>query len=528
MDGKPLGEKNPKWLQDDYVKFIRFAQWKIEQAREGVLGFITNHSYLDNPTFRGMRQSLMQSFEQIYLLDLHGNTLKRERCPDGSKDENVFDIRQGVAIGLFIKKLGLKRKICHADLWGLRDDKYRWLEENDIAATGWTEIHPKSPFYLFIPRDEVLLDRYQKYPKITGIFPVNSVGVVTSRDHFVIDFDRETLKRRIRMFRDKKLPDELIRETFNVKDNRDWKMPAKRKAIIADASWEDKLTQILYRPFDVRWMFYHKDAIDFGRPEVMHNMLWENTGLITLRKGLPGYDYTWFFISSALVGHGVFYNGNQSTEYFYPLYLYPEAGKKDLLTHSGKPADRKPNLDPSLLQALKEAYGYKATPPEEVFYYIYAVLYSPTYRAKYAEFLKTDFPRIPFTRDRELFLELGRLGQRLVDLHLLKSPELDPPIARFQGVGENRVEKQQHNEGEKRVYINKTQYFEGVEPEVWVYQIGGYQVLDKWLKDRKGRLLSLEDIRRYCRIVTAIAKTIEIQAKIDPVYPEAEKNLIVI
>ena len=181
--------KNPKWLQDDYVKFIRFAQWKIDQAGEGVLGFITNHSYLDNPTFRGMRQSLMQSFDEIYLLDLHGNSLKKEKCPDGSKDENVFDIQQGVAIALFIKKKGnVKKKVSHSELWGVREDKYDWLNKHDIKTTKWETIKPKSEFYLFIPRDEGLLKQYETYPKITDIFPVNSVGIVTSRDNFVIDF----------------------------------------------------------------------------------------------------------------------------------------------------------------------------------------------------------------------------------------------------------------------------------------------------------------------------------------------------
>lgn len=522
VDGKPLRERNPKWLQDDYVKFIRFAQWKIEQTGEGVLGFITNHSYLDNPTFRGMRQSLMNSFEQIYLLDLHGGSLKKERCPDGSEDKNVFDIRQGVAIGLFIKKPGLKRKVCHADLWGLREHKYRWLEENDVGTTEWKEIHPKSPLYLFVPRDEALHDRYQKYPKVTEVFPVNSVGIVTSRDHFVIDFDKETLKRRIRIFRDKKLADELIRQTFNLKDNRDWKMPAKRKAIIADEDWEGKLIQILYRPFDVRWIFYHKDAIDFGRPEVMRHMLQDNLGLITTRqfKEKPGA-----FVTASVMAHKTV--SVYDINYLFPLYLYPETDNRDLFSRPGQPADRKPNLDVSLLRTLKETHGRKPT-PEEIFHYIYGVLYAPTYRTKYAEFLKTDFPRVPFTRDRELFTQVARLGKRLVDLHLLKSPELDPPIARFQGAGDNKVEKQRYDEREKRVYINTAQCFEGIEPEVWEYQIGGYQVLDNWLKDRKGRTLSLDDIRHYCRIATSLSKTIEIQQEIDRLYPEVEQDVLAV
>ena len=501
VDGKPLGEKNPKWLQDDYVKFIRFAQWKIEQAGEGVLGFITNHSYLDNPTFRGMRQSLMQTFEQIYLLDLHGNSLKKERCPDGSKDENVFDIRQGVAIGLFIKKPGLKRKICHAERWGLREKKYNWLEDNDTSTTPWTEIHPKSPFYLFASRDEGLFDHYQRYPKVTNIFPLNCLGLQTHRDSFAIDFDKETLKRRIRMFRDKSLPDEIIQQTFGLKDNRDWKMSAKRKTILADEAWEQKIAKILYRPFDVRWIFYHKDAIDFGRPEVMHHMLHNNLALNTMRQTkMPEWRHA---IVSYLMTPAVYVEIKDGSNLF-PLYLYPDTDRKDLLSHLAKPAHRKPNIDTGLLQTLQDGYDQQPT-PEEIFHYVYAVFYASSYRTKYAEFLKADFPRVPFTSHRDLFVKLGRLGKRLVDLHLLRSSELNKPICRFQGKGDNRVEKQTYNQKEKWVYINKTQYFEGVEPEVWEYQIGGYQVLDKWLKDRKKRILSLEDIKHYCRVVTALA-----------------------
>jgi len=201
VDGKPLGERNPKWLQDDYVKFIRFAQWKIEQAGEGILGLITNHSYLDNPTFRGMRQSLMRTFSEIYVLDLHGNSLKKEVCPNGSKDENVFDIRQGVAIAIFSKKKGQKDcAIYHSELWGLRENKYETLLKNDIKTTEWKKLSPKSEFYLFIPRDEKLLAEYEKHPKITNIFPLNSVGIVTSRDSFVIDKDSKKLLKTIRLF----------------------------------------------------------------------------------------------------------------------------------------------------------------------------------------------------------------------------------------------------------------------------------------------------------------------------------------
>ena len=238
VDGKPLGEKNTKWLQDDYVKFIRFAEWKVAQAGEGVIGMITNHSYLDNPTFRGMRQHLMNTFDEIYVLDLHGNALKKEKCPDGSKDENVFDIRQGVAIAFFIKcseaaclprseesnRKNDEHHVFHAERFGLREGKYDWLNENGWATTDWKDIRPHSEFYLFVPRDEQTLARYEKFVKITDIFPINSVGIVTSRDRFVIDFDKETLKRRIRTFVDPSLPDDLARETFKLKDSHGWNL----------------------------------------------------------------------------------------------------------------------------------------------------------------------------------------------------------------------------------------------------------------------------------------------------------------
>jgi len=556
VDGKPLGEKNPKWLQDDYVKFIRFAQWKIDLAGEGVLGFITNHSYLDNPTFRGMRQSLMQSFDEIYLLDLHGNSLKKERCPDGSKDENVFDIQQGVAIALFIKKTPLSSplakggikggcKISHSELWGVREDKYDWLNKHDIKTTKWKTIKPKSEFYLFIPRDEGLLKQYETYPKITDIFPVNSVGIVTSRDNFVIDFDRNALKRRIMQFRDKKMPDEIIQQAYNLKDKSNWKLKDSRETIIKDEDWERAITKILYRPFDIQWIFYHDAVIERSRKEVMQHMIQENLGLCIGRAGqVVGLEKLWnvVYVSENIVDLNLFYRGGESV---FPLYLYQEKDypkkKKSLSTvmllfePQAEYGMKKSNLSPAFFEKLAREYK-KAPSPEEIFYYIYAVLYSSIYRTKYAEFLKIDFPRVPFTSEYKLFKKIGDLGEKLVNLHLLKSSDLDAPVAKFQGKGNDKVEKPRYEQppqspltkGELKgvVYINSSQYFEGIPKEVWEYQIGGYQVCDKWLKDRKGRPLSLDDITHYCKVVTSLKKTIEVQSKIDSAYPEIEKEII--
>jgi predicted helicase len=527
VDGKPLGEKNPKWLQDDYVKFIRFSQWKIDQAGEGILGFITNHGYLDNPTFRGMRQSLMKSFNEIYVLDLHGNSLKKERCPDGSKDENVFDIQPGVAIALFIKKKSEKMgcKVHHAEIWGLREKKYEWLEKKDIEATKWKKLTPKSEYYLFISRDEDLVKEYEKHSKITDIFRLNSVGIVTARDNLTIHWKPEEVWTTVLNF--SKMEPELARQAYNLgKDVRDWKVEFAQKDLIDSGLDKKRIVPILYRPFDVRYTYYtgrSRGFICMPRREVMQHMLQENRSLITLRKGLPKFHYSWVYVANDLVSHGVYFNANQSSEYVFPLYVYPDKDKKDLFSQLKETSKKEANIRSELLSATSEAYKRKIS-PEEIFHYVYSVLYSNIYRAKYGDFLRDDFPRVPFTKDYKLFSKLAKLGEKLVDLHLLKSKELEQPVARFQGKGNGKVEKPKYEKS--RVYINAIQYFDGVKPEVWEYQIGGYQVCDKWLKDRKGRTLSLEDIKHYCKIVTALEKTIAIQKDIDKLYPKVEENLL--
>ncbi|MEA2103217.1 MAG: type ISP restriction/modification enzyme [Candidatus Cloacimonadota bacterium] len=538
VDGKSLGERNPKWLQDDYVKFIRFAQWKIDQAGEGVLGFITNHSYLDNPTFRGMRQSLMKTFNEIYILDLHGNSLKREKCPDGSKDENVFDIRVGVSIVIFVKndKLSERSKISkssifHSELYGKRNKKYKWLEKNDITTTKWKKITPHSNFYLFKPRDETLLKYYDKFQKITEVFPLNSVGIVTSRDNFVIDKNKNSLENRIRRFKNSKLSDDELHKFFTINNKKNWDI---RKAWnmlhkIDDSELETYIKPILYRPFDLQWIFYHYALIERSRKEIMRNMMNENMGLITSRQ-MNKFGIEPVFITDLITdAHSI--TSAVSISYIFPLYSYPDKSKNHLFENH-KEYKKETNLNNKLINYLKNTYKEDIS-PEEIFYYIYAILYSNIYRKKYAEFLKIDFPKIPFTKNYENFITLGKLGKKLADLHSLKSDELSPPLARFQGQGDCRIDKQKkigrnYNAKENRVYINKDkQYFEGIEPEVWEYKIGGYQVCDKWLKDRTGRLtLSLGEIKHYCKIVTAIQKTIEIQKEIDGIYPEVEKDLI--
>jgi len=525
VDGKPLQEKQTKWLQDDYVKFIRFGQWKIDQAGEGVLGFITNHSYLDNPTFRGMRESLMNSFNEIYLLDLHGNSLKKEKCPDGSKDENVFDIRQGTAIALFIKNRNndKNRKVFHSELWGIRKEKYDWLTNNDTTTTKWQEIAPKSESYFFVPRDEKLLELYEKSLKITDIFPVNSVGVVTARDKFAIDFDKNVLKRRITMFRNQSMPDELIKQTFKLKDTSTFKLRKSRETLSKDKNWEQYFSEILYRPFDKRYIYYTDIVVERPLLKVMQHMIRDNFGLILPKRVETKIPWSHVLCANVLVEHVTV--SLKTIDYIFPLYLYPDPDQNDLFSHLKESKERKPNINEKIFSALSETYKTKPK-PEDIFYYIYAVFYSNTYRSKYAEFLKTDFPRVPFTKDNRLFKKLAEYGKHLADLHLMRSPELDSPVVKFQGTGDKRVDKIKYDKKGERVYINKDQYFEGLKENIWEYRIGGYQVCDKWLKDRKERILSLDDVKHYCKVATAVEHTINIQKSIDGIYNEAERKLI--
>jgi len=529
--GQPLGERNPKWLQDDYVKFLRFAQWKIAQAGEGVVGMITNHSYLDNPTFRGMRWSLLQTFDEIYVLDLHGNSLKRETAPDGSPDKNVFDIRQGVAIAFFVKRGGETEELAtvyHADLWGPRDGKYDWLLEHDVATTGWQETQPKPEFYLFVPRDEAALERYNEFIGVTELLPVHIVGIVTSRDRFVFDFDREALQRRIQMFRNPNLSDSVVRQAFKLKDKKGWKLAEQRRKLREDEAWEERIVHCLYRPFDIRWLCYHPELIERGREEVMRHMLTgDSLGLIVPRRVELAGGWYHALISGLPIEHVAL--SLKTIDYVFPLYLSPDTDRRDLFSVL-ETDERRPNLNPRAVAALAHAYGLEPT-PEDIFYYVYATLYAPSYREKYAEFLKIDFPRVPFTTNHELFQTLAGLGRRLADLHLLRSHELDPPAARFEGEGDNRVARTKsqgfaYDPRTERVHINRTQYFAPVPQEVWEYQIGGYQVAEKWLKDRKDRELGLKEIKTYCHIITAIQHTITLQEEIDALYPEAESEIV--
>lgn len=541
VDGAPLNERNPKWLNDDYVKFIRFAQWRIERTGHGILAVITNHGYLDNPTFRGMRRSLMETFDDLYLLDLHGNSKKKEKTPDGGKDENVFDIQQGVAIGLFVRaprpageESQTKCRVRHAELWGGRDGKYQWLLEKDIGSTAWQEIKPQAPYYLFTPQDTNLLSEYEQGWKITEIMPVNSVDIVTARDDLTIHWNPEEVWKTVNDF--VSLPPEEAREKYKLgKDARDWKVTLAQEDLRSGKGLSrENIAPILYRPFDIRYTYYTgKDCGFICRPRVavIPNMrVSRNRALSTTRSIEIGRGWEHLFCSSQMTQHHTV--SIKEVNYLFPLYCYSPVQKNDLIKFE-KSKDHHANFNSSFvadlektltLSIIQEGQGdLQATlGPEDIFHYAYAVFHSPTYRNRYAAFLKIDFPRLPLTSNRALFRQLCSLGAELTALHLMERDA--PAIATYPVAGSNRVDTVRYTEptdtAPGRVWINATQYFQGIPCEVWNFHIGGYQVLAKWLKDRKGRTLNFDELIHYQRIVAALQRTLQIQQEIDAAIEE--------
>jgi len=509
-------ERNIQPLSDDYIKFIRFGHWKIEQAGRGIFGFITNNSYLAGIIHRGMRRKLMETFDEIYILNLHGSSRIGEMTPDRGKDENVFDIQQGVAIALFVKlekdnKNELAR-VFYSDLWGLRVDKYKYLFENDINKTAFNELKLSEQYYFFIPKDFSLQSEYESFWKITDIFNEWSSGVKTHRDHFLVGFTKEQIEQRMRIFTSD-LPDEIVKETLNLKYTRDWKFNIAREKV-KKIVCRKYIRKYDYRSFDIRYICYLPDLIDKGcdRWDLMKNFFEENLGLVTTRREPEMFGFSAFICSYVGDIHLI---GDQN--YFFPLYLYPSSDKNALFYEGAKSSEKTPNINSEVFGKLCETSGKELT-PEEIFYYIYAVLYSPTYRKRYQEFLKIDFPRIPMPPNYDIFIEFSNLGRELALLHLLKHSILNKTEIGFPVSGSNKIEKVYYDDENHSVYINKIQYFEGISKEVWEYKIGAYQVLDSYLKYRKGRLLILDEIEHYMKVEKAIRLTIELQNKIDEIY----------
>lgn len=528
-----------KWLQDDYVKFIRYSQYRLDNVGTGVLGFITNHAYIDNPTFKGMRQSLLNSFSKINIVDLHGSAKKKEKCPDGSKDENVFEIQQGVSINISIRNLYLKPAHAYCHVWGTRTDKFSRVKDNNLFTL--KPIIPLSPspeMFLFVPQQSELVNEYSKFDKVTDIMSLNgdpAPGIVTTHDEFAISWTQNEVTQKIKKLLSSKNEKEA-RLLFTLCSQSQWDYKrAKRE--LHNGNWIDDEKAILYRPFDCRWTCYNRNVAVHRRERVMRHMLaGGNLGLITVRQVAEGI-FNHAFITRNIVESRITIS-NKGIGFLLPLYLYPEDdlfGKDETIWPAGKDG-RTPNLDPAFVNAFSESVGLsfvsdgkgdleKTYGPEDLLGYIYAVFHSPTYRSRYAEFLKIDFPRVPMPSAAELFAALAGLGAELMALHLLEADVLNRPITTFPVAGDNAVTKvgergktlAEVKDGLGRLYINKTQYFDKLPVEVWNFHIGGYQVCYKWLYDRKkaARRLTDDDITHYHKIVVALAETIKLMTQID-------------
>lgn len=474
---KRLNEKNPKWINNDYCKFIRMAQEYVDRNKEGVVAYICANSFLDNPTFRGMRWHLLRSFDKIYIINLHGNGKpKPEKCPDGSKDENVFDITVGTSINIFIKT-GNKEsnelaKIYYSDLYGIRDYKYAYLAQHELKDILFSELVPKEPFYFFIPRNSDGEEEYKKGFKIDELCKISSVGVVTANDSVLINPSVEKLMR-------------------NVNDK--------------FGQYDDKYTKkILYRPFDQQYIYYDVTKIARAREKVMRHMTQNNIGLVA-KKGFPNSNPPVYICDAISEFRYWSCSGMQGGDFVFPLYLYPSESVLGFET------ERIPNLDETIWRQINDNIGKDAL-PEDIFDYIYGVLHSPNYREKYKEFLKVDFPRIPYPKNAEDFEHFRNYGHQLRELHLMHN--VPQSSVTFPESGNMIVEQTASWEDEK-VHINATQYFDNVPREAWEMYIGGYQPAQKWLKDRKGRKLTSDDVEHYRNIITVLCETDRLMKEID-------------
>ena len=517
-NGSKLQEQNSKYLNDDYVKFIRFSQHVIDKNGEGILAFISNNGYIDNPTFRGMRASLAKSFTDIYIVDLHGNSKKQEKNSDGSVDQNVFDIMVGVAIIVAVKKKEIKgeAKIHHFDLLGKREEKYRFLVENDLKSIPFLKFEPTLPFYNFYKVNNTLQSEYYELISLDNLFSLNSVGVKTSRDTLLISKSKNELENNLKFFFEKDSSD--IEKKFSLKFNNNWE----HSSIIEKLSIEkarDEIQKIRYRPFDDMFICYNDTLVDRTRKKVMHNLdNKKNTALIVGRQGqaVAGDDWNIVFISDCLSDMNIFARGGGMA---FPLYLYPESESQANINFE----HRKPNLNQIHVDKISKSLGLtftnekEETPntfaPIDLLDYIYAVLHSPTYREKYKEFLKIDFPRVPAPLDHETFWKLVKLGGELRQIHLLESPIVEKYITGYPEDGDNVVTKPTYKSG--HVYINENQFFSNVPDAAWNFYIGGYQPAQKWLKDRKDRELSYEDILHYQKIIVALSESDRLMKEID-------------
>ncbi len=553
-------EQNLNALSDDYVKFIRFSQHFIDKTGAGIVAMITNNSFIDGITQRQMRKSLLDSFDTIYIYDLHGSGKRKEKALDGSKDENVFDIQQGVSINIFIKKPGNsnQKRIFHFDQLGVRSSKYDYLLVNNIQTINWKPINPIAPYWFFVPKDDVGIHEYESGFSVNDIFSISGNGIKFRKDNLLVKymFSQADV---LQMLEDlNTLGEGEIYQKYDFEATPDWQIEDKKALFLVNDV--ESVIKVDYRQFDNRYTYYPLKTINQiivrgdSRKNLMRNYIdGGNIGLVIGRQGQVVGDMQWnlAFVSNKPTDMNIFYRGGGIN---FPLYLYPETTTQ--ISTEEQPT-RVANLNEAIVNTIANQLNYAFVEddnlvvdlaagidgllyPRYLLAYIYAVLHSPTYREKYKEFLKIDFPRVPYPKNVKTFDKLVELGEQLMQIHLLESPVVENYITQYPIDGDNKVGKirfEQRNyvteeitgsdliniinndtlEPIGRVYINNVQYFDNVPQVAWQFYIGGYQPAQKWLKDRKDRVLQFDDILHYQKIIAALTETDRLMKEIDTV-----------
>ena len=539
---KDLNEKKIN-IDDDYIKFIRFGQHFIDKNGGGILAYISNNGFIDGLTHRQMRKHLLESFDKIYVLDLHGSAKKKEVCPDGSPDQNVFDIMQGVSINIFVKTGKKKKnelgKLFHSDLQGKRELKYDILSGSNIHSIKWIELQNIPPNLFFAPKNFKELKTYEIGFKLNTLFQINNSGIKTDRDSLFIDFDERILKNRIKLLLSKQYDTKFIQE-FNIKNSGSYKL---LQVIEQKDFSDDYVLPIQYRPFDNRWIYYDTKIISRPASKAMLHLINKENYSLSLKRQSK-FDFSYSFVHRSICESCLFESAFANNTEF-PLYLYPTKNGQQTIEQT---SERTPNLNTEILKQLAEKLGLTFTnekettkntfAPIDILDYIYAVLHSPTYREKYKEFLKIDFPRVPYPNDKVTFWRLVKLGGEIRQIHLLESSTVEKYITQYPEDGDNIVRKIRFlpyayettipdENGELNypdylgaVYINDTQYFADLPVSAWEFYIGGYQPAQKWLKDRKDRKLEFDDILHYQKIIVALTETNRLMKEINKIEIE--------
>ena len=538
IDGIPLKEKGKKnWLLDDYVKFLRLSHRTIAATGCGFVGHIINNAFQDNPTFRGLRRSLLCDFSAAQILDLHGSGTRSDAKEEAKDDENVFDILQGVCVLVLSRPIARQGDVAvtRGDLWGHREKKYKLLLEATPASLIRERIHPKPDQWYFISLDLTHEAEWSNCESLLDAMPINGNGLISAKDHFAYAFTAADFERDLEIFLDAKLSDAQVAEQLGIRDNSMWSLHEGRLRLRRERT-SSKFCRVAYRPFDIRHSLFHRDIIFNLRLPVTQHIIGGKNLVLLVTRMTKGDEWRHCFVSRSVSDCALLSNRTSTNAFAFPLKQ--KASAEGLFaTHDGYEA----NFSPQFLARFSKALGFSFTAkrnnelltPEDIFHYAYAVFHSPGYRSRYAEFLKIDFPRLPLPGNLELFRALARIGGALVPLHLLESPVLAKPITTYTGPRNPEVGRVGWSDDTVWLDAGKTNAreghratkpgaigFHGVPEEVWDFHIGGYQVCHKWLKDRKVRTLSDEDIAHYQKIVVALSETIRLMQEIDEVIEQ--------